>query len=338
MSRARKIIKWGLLIVLLLIAGVLGFVEWRAGIFIPAPRHDLAELTLEFAAQPTTPPDTAIAPQRQPPAPAVRVLINPVNAEDLMLKVLANATDDRIPAWLAEALFPYESAAVATYDFSAHQIDFEALLNMRRLDGAVASAFPIEQLRSEVPEIDWDPNGVQRPKRGLLTLRASVPMDPRVEEDVWYLWQHEIAFTPLEFERGHLLEAVFDNRTGGAWLVIGSLFRAFDFDLDEQESDISLSSLQFITRGRLTLDLENKRDLRIRFTMESIPEHKDKLGVLNLKIGIEDAFTALAENLQNDYDTQLTGEATTEENIIQFEYILEDVEQLLNQIVEEAAP
>jgi len=325
---------------LLLILLVLGYVEWRAGVFIPAPRHDLAQLTLDFAARPPSNGSAVPSPARpnQPPAPAVRVLFNPASAEQLLLDIAAEASDGRAPLWLLEALVPYEAAAVATYNFAEHRIDFESLFNLRRLDGAVAQAFPMERLRAEVPEIDWDRVGIQRPRRGLLTLRASVPMDPRVEEDVWYLWQHDIAFTPLAFEGGHMLEAVFDNRTGGAWLVIGSLFHAFDFDLDEQETDVSLSSLQFITRGRLTLNIENANDLRIQFTMEAIPEHKDKLGVLNLKIGIEDAFTALAEELREDYGAELSGAVETDEHIFTFDYVLIDVKHVLIKVVAEASP
>src|SRR5690606_30770421 len=169
----------------------------------------------------------------QPPAPAVRVLFNPETVEPILTRFAQRESGGRVPGWLLDAVLPYEAAAVATYDFGTHRIEMNALLNARRLDGVIARAFPLDRLRREVPEIDWAADGVQRPRRGLVTLPGTAPMDPKVEEDVWSLWQHAIALPPLDFEGGHMLEAVFDNRTGGAWLVIGSLFRAFDIELDE---------------------------------------------------------------------------------------------------------
>ncbi len=323
MSRVRRMVKRGILILVPVFALALIIIEWQAGVFIPAPRIDLATASLDMLPK-------APHPKAHPQAPSVRVLVDPSSAEGIIVGALKrNSAAERLPGWVIEALIPYEAALVATFDFDRSTVHLEGLLNMRRLDGVMARAFPMDRLHSGLPEIEWSTDGIRHPRRGLLTLHATVPMDPGVEEDVWYFWDHDIIYAPLELEGGHLLEAVFDNRSGGAWLVIGSLFTVFDFDLDEQEQDISLSSLQFVTRGRCTLDVVKQRDIRIQIALEIIPQHVEKLGVINLKIGLSDAFDVLRENLQEDHNIEMTGGVEWDENVIRYDYLIRDAERVL---------
>ena len=328
MSRARRIAIRALLAFagLLILAAMV--IEWQFGVFIPASRIDLNAESLELL-------KSASSSELRPPAPAVRVLIDPAAAEDILIEALRrNSATGGVPAWFMEAAMPYGAALVASYDFDTRSIHLEGVVNTRRLDGAIRRVIPPDRLRADVPQIDWD-DGIQRPKRGLLRVRAGVPMNASTEGDVWNIWDHDIIYSPLPLEGGHLFEAVFDNRSGGAWLVIASLFAAFDFELDQREQDISLSSLQFVTRGRLTLDIEGQRDLRIRLSIDVMPQHVEKLGVVNLKIGLEDAFDVARENLELDHGIEMNGNAAWDEHVIRYDYRIKDADRLLDAYLRE---
>jgi hypothetical protein len=126
---------------------------------------------------------------------------------------------------------------------------------------------------------------------------------------------------------------VMDNRRGHAFLVVASMLEAFDIHLDAEKTDISLSSLQFVREARLTADLTRSDSLRIRFVLEILPDDIEKLGVVNLKVGIDELFEEIGTRWRRDHGLRLEGESAWDGTRIVYEYRLSSARKAFHLLV-----
>ena len=103
-------------------------------------------------------------------------------------------------------------------------------------------------------------------------MHGTVPMEPEAHEAAWYLWKQSFKPAPLRLEGGHFIEVVMDNRDGGAYLSVASILHAFDIKPNEAETDISLSSLKFVTQSRMHADILNDGSLTMYLSITIKPE------------------------------------------------------------------
>jgi len=259
---------------------------------------------------------------------SVRGVVDPKKVQPILAEIAAEELGRAVPEWAVDWFMPYEAGAVAQLNFDAHVVELDLYLNAPRLDPELARRGRRLNLRQRLSGIDWADEGVAATEPGLLRLRGTIAMEPDAEDAFWYTWNQSFRPPPLALENGHFVEVVLDNRRGAAYLAFASLLAAFDIELDAKYQDISLSSLQFVEAVRLTIDPTPSGALGIRMTMAIAPDAIDRLGVVNMKVGIEDAFAELGARLDRQGLT-LRGAGEWTDTGIVYEYRLDDAKKAI---------
>ncbi|MEX2015700.1 MAG: hypothetical protein WD873_03615 [Candidatus Hydrogenedentales bacterium] len=256
--------------------------------------------------------------------PAFRMAVDPGPLAPHLQNVLQDYLQQDVPFWAVDQVLPYGLSAVVFNDFDKDQVVLDVLLNERRLGPLLAETINASGILDAFETLGLPQKGALWEGPGRLRMHGAAPMDEETQEKVWYTWGDSGIGTPLEIEGDHLIEIVGDNRDGDAYLAAASLMKAHDFELNEEEQKISFPSFQFVTTLRLTADRTDADEVALRLAMEVIPEMRDRVAVVNLKVGIDELLAQLAENLSEEHQITMTGESRWEENTIVWQYTIDD--------------
>lgn len=304
----RRVLRYALIGIVVAVIAVIALIDVRYGVLLPTLRAK---------------PDIALDKS------AVQVVVDPDAIGPLLPSAAAPVLP--VPGWLLHFFIPYEAGGVGVVDFDAETIALTGYLNARRLAPFIAREAAKVDLKRQAPHIRWNgPAYEARP--GLLIFDGTIPLDPDAEESFGYMWDQGMTPPPLAMEGGHFVEAVLDNRRGHAYLAFASFVRAYDIDLSENQHEIELASLQFVREARFTMDYLPPDSFEMRLVLEITREGIDKLGVVNLKVAIEEAIQKLGHEWEKKYDISLTGESRWEETSIVYEYELESARKWLGLI------
>lgn len=284
------------------------FIELRFSAFRASPRVDRATL-IEH--------------------PSIVFIVDPNTVREQIVAAVQEQVGYGVPAWLIERVLPYEISVMTWSDYDRNKVDLTLFINPRRLDPAIAQQVNKAGLQSLVPKIQWAAEGLVQRSPGVLTARGSVQMEPEAEEAAWFLWKQSFKAAAVPVEGGHFIEIVMDNRDGGAYLAVASLLQAFEIELDATETDISLSSLKFVLKARMHVDLTPGDTLLLSFTIEVRPDAVNRLGVINLKVGIDELFALWGETLKREHDITLVGESEWEGNVMEFRYRIGNARKMI---------
>lgn len=266
--------------------------------------------------------------------PSIRVLVDPSRAAGHFEALAERRLGRNIPAWALDWFSPYSLSMITSLDRNSRKVKAHGLLNLPRLGAVLPEVLYSYVHTEEYPEIEWPAEGIQRHSRGALTLDVAMRMDDEALEAARSRWNSETPSTPLQLEGRHLVEAVFDNRDGGAYLAVASFMRARGVNLNEEERDISLSSLQFVRSARLELNPVGEDALAIRLALEVVPEARDRIAVHNMKAAMDEGFEKWGERLAQDHGLKLTGTGTWRENVLDYDFRLRSFDKALDLFVE----
>jgi len=303
MNRFKKIARYSIIVAAILMIGLLIFAHAYFGALVSAPPTNRTDLS---------------------PTPVAVILIQPRKAAPFIHALVNRQSPVKIPRWALDRSLPYEATILLSENTKGDYIDIHALLTMPRFAPLATRYMNDNNLRENMPEVNWNPHEVQRPQSGTILLEGSVPMEEDTLDDVWMQWNQSIQPAPLAMAEGHFIEGLFDNRIGAGYLAMASLLYAFDIDLDDQEQKISLTSFQFVLSMRLAIDITNDNAVEIYFIIEVLPEAKQRLAVINLKVALDDAFENMKTDLAREHEIVMTGEMKQTENIIEYTYRIED--------------
>ena len=266
--------------------------------------------------------------------PAFRLVVDPAPLAPHIQTFLQGQWQRDVPFWAVDQVLPYGLSAILYNDFDAREVVLDVLLNERRLGPFLADSLNTSGVLETFDELGLPETGVQWEGPGRLRTRGAAPMDEETHEKVWYTWGDGGIGKTLEIEGNHLIEIVGDNRDGDAYLAAASLMKAYDFELNEEEQKISFPSFQFVTNLRLTADRTDADEVALRLTMDVIPEMRDRVAVVNLKVGLDELIAQLAKHLADEHGFSMVGESRWEESTIVWEYTIDDfgrfIELLLN--------
>lgn len=261
--------------------------------------------------------------------PSIRVIVDPAKVSDIVKNMIEEQVEREIPDWLLTRILPYEISAIFNSDLDKGIVKIRLMINERRFGPLIAAQFNAIDIPGRFPELQWDAKGMIPYRRGALTLNASLPMEEVARVDAWYTWNQTGLRRPLALDGTHLFEVMGDNREGGAYLVAAALMEAYDYELDETEQDVSFTSFQFVTKMHLTGDMVGSDALKLRLTMEVIEEFKDRVAVVNLKAFLDRGLESLTEDFAKYHDIEFTGESRKDNNVMVFEYTLEDLSKTI---------
>ncbi len=288
------------LVAVALLAGTI-YVEIRYALIRTSPRVDLAELAGE---------------------PSIIVVIDPASVIDQITPLISERAGFPVPDWIVRRALPYEVTIVTSSDYDDEEVDITLFLNPRHFGPAIKREVNAAGLQPIVPEIQWAPEGLVERGPGALSVSGAVPMEPEAQEAAWYLWNQSFKPAPIPFQGTHFIEIAMYNMDGGAYLAIASLLQAFDITLDKSQTDISLSSLKFVTKAHMSVDVTPTDMLRCRLAIEVRPDAVNRLGVINLKVGIDGLLTQWGEGLSDGDGIALEGKSEWKDNVMVFNYRL----------------
>lgn len=266
--------------------------------------------------------------------PAFRLVVDPAPLAPHIQTFLQEHLQREVPFWAIDQILPYGLSAVLYNDFDGNEVVLDVLLNERRLGPFLAESINASGILETFDALGLPKEGARWEGPGKLRARGAAPMDQETHEKVWYTWGGGGIGTALEIEGDHLIEVVGDNRDGDAYLAAASLMKAYDFELDEETQKISFPSFQFVTNLRLTADRTDADEVALRLAMEVIPEMRDRVAVVNLKVGVDELVEQLAEHLAQEHGLSMVGGSRWEENAMVWEYTIDDfskfIELLMN--------
>lgn len=307
MKDLRRILFWVAGGFLIAVVAIGGYLESRYRVIRTAPRVDRAVLVGDSS---------------------VQGFIDPSVVQPMIKAALQEELGRGVPDWLLDWVMPYEAGGTATLNFDAHRVELDLYLNTPRLDPELARRGQDLDLRNRLAAITWNTDGITGAEPGLLRLEGTMRMEPEAEDAYWYTWNQSVTPPRIALEGGHFVEVLLDNRRGAAYLVFASLIDAFDVDLDAKYQDISLSSLQFVETVHLTIDPTPTGALGVRIRFAIVPEAIDRLGVVNMKVAIEDAMKELMQQLAQK-GVEMTGAAEWDESGIVYEYVVKDATEAI---------
>ncbi|MFP6582364.1 MAG: hypothetical protein VCD00_07380 [Candidatus Hydrogenedentota bacterium] len=282
----------------LLVFGVI-IAEYQLRILRTTPRHDRDAVVK----------DTTI-----------QIVVHPERAQDFLHAYAEQRTGRSIPRWLFDRVLPYEAGLLISDDNDEATLQFRPYVSVPHLGPFVLRPIKDFDLNSITDRIDWSPTTPQHPEDGLLYGDGTFPAASEALDAVFLQWGNSRALKPLTASDKPFVEFIFDNRQGKAYLAMASLMAAFDYEFDRQETNITLSSFQFVIvmRARLNIVKEDVLDIEIDIDIEPIA--RNRVGVINIKGGIDEAFSELGERLKRDHGITVSGESTWNEMTIEFRY------------------
>jgi len=261
------------------------------------------------------------------------VIILPENAKDLDLELIQEELPFPIPRWLIKPFRPTSVSLAARID-SDDAVILDGLLAAPKGSSIIHDLAATSSALDAFDEIEWPTEPIRRLENGHITLDGHVPLDEIAKSDVDQLWNQTLAPSSLGMNQKHFIEGFMDNRIGEGYLAGASLLNALGIDLSEQNQNITISSFQFVRTMRFTFDIASDNALEIRIEMELQPERQNRLGAVNLKGGLSEAFSEWGTSLEETHGVKLTGKRSDMSNISRYNYRVSDARPVLRSLID----
>ncbi len=310
MTRTKKILLGCCATFVVILGGVLAFGELRYGLV----RGGQPESHARFVG------DTTRA----------RIIIRPLLAQDLF--EASFPTDRKPPAWLLARVLPHELAFIFSPKIADRQSEILLYINEQRFGPVVANIMNQSGIMGQYDYLRWDPPGLKMERRGSIVANGTLNIPAPVSETAMRSWGLVQGLEPLDVDGGHFLEAVFDNRDGGAFALMCALY---DYGMlgdpqapleDEVETFLSIASIHVSADATVSGDL----DLIVR--LESAPSARGAdidANAFNLEVAIGEFSRVLRES----YGAEVRGRAFTEGATVTGRYTVKGVAGIISTLL-----
>lgn len=161
---------------------------------------------------------------------------------------------------VVEGALPSQIALLGKTDPTSSEYKLQLFINERYLGPLVAAVTTDPKSLPAEANFHYTGPPFSLPERGVLTAQKPFPLLPGLDRFIEQQWQSGADVSPIRPAGGHLLEVVFDNRTGDALQLLGAhtalqgkTISEF-FKNPEQEMGVP-KLLALASDGRLTVDL-----------------------------------------------------------------------------------
>ncbi len=303
------------IVALLVVIGVIAVVK--------ADRTYCVFRSPEFSHAPYVLPDTR-----------VQIAVWPGRGQEALMAFLQAALPEkqRPSPWVVKRLLPHEAAVFLAPNLQTQSIAVTTFVNEQRLGPVIRDAVNEANPSRSLPAIRWSREGMVAEKRGILTLRGEVPVDPHTLELTQMHWAGEPAAEPLALEGGHALEVALDNRDGGAFTVLSAL-ELLKVSNGENNPDFYVGMLANVSWIRLFADFTGTSETLVRLHIECRPDAEAGLpGSVQFVVdmGVNEGKKALEAK-----GATLAGASRVEGNAVIGEYTITGLDKLIP--VEETA-
>jgi len=187
-----------------------------------------------------------------------------------------------VPSSVLSYFLPYEIALIATPDVAVGDMKVTLFLNDQRLEPVIRDQ--IERLSLPEPLDRIFAGNVVVKQPGVLVKENSLRMDPAMLQLLRRQWPDKVS-EPLKGEDHHLIDAVLDNRDGGAIAAIVTLAGAAGEDIASRLHENYLGFIANIGTFRLQADLASDNEAKVHIEVECPPgTEAGQVGVLAMAL------------------------------------------------------
>ena len=259
----------------------------------------------------------------------VVIVVQPEKAPHFVQSLVREVSGYSVPMWILRASMPHEFGVALLEDEATGVVDISVYGSLKRFGIAVVSMDALSSLSALENRIDWEPDGLSSPQRGVLLGTASIISDVDALDQIFLQWGEPGLLVPKSISGDHFWELMFDNRAGKAYLSMASMMTAFDYKFSKENMDILLSSIQFVVMLRAYADVSEDDVMSISIDMDIIPAARNRVGVLNMKGAIDEGFTELGKRLVESHGIQVEGGSDWNEMTIEFRYTIDQATQFV---------
>lgn len=221
-------------------------------------------------------------------------------------------SDAPVPDWVLPKALPYKAVLAVNTSSILGIMDVGVFVNDQRLGPVILEK--AKQFKVPPPFDAWFEGPMARRQPGLLAMEGSTGMDALLLKKIEDQWKVEGPLEPLRAEGGHLLEAILDNRDGGATAVIATVAGAQGLDMAELMNEGRLATIAAIASIRLQVDLIGMEKLKLHLVIECAPDDPDMVGVIGFFIQM------VPPQLNNMFMIPVEGTAEVKGNLIEGNY------------------
>lgn len=261
------------------------------------------------------------------------IIVQPDKAPGFIHSLAEELAGRSIPAWLLPFATPHEAGVFFSENMENDTVEILAYTSLKRFSKPAESMSQSRALDSFVKQISWTPNQLVSPERGVLVASGAIDSDIEALDQIYLQWGEEGVLVPRSISGQHLWELLFDNRAGKAYLSMASLMTAFDVKLKSEHMDILLSSIQFVTTMRAYADVTEDDVLHIAIDIDIVPTARNRIGVVNLKGGIDEGFAELGKALKKRHNILVEGSSGWVDTTMQFRYTIDQATPFITDYV-----
>lgn len=261
------------------------------------------------------------------PETRVKIVITPALLEDQLPQLLPQS---QVPYWMIRMALPREIAILSDADVAGGAAGITFFVNDRRLGPFLRDAVNRSRLRAAIPGLRWSPTEMTAEKRGRLTLSGSIPIESATRETVRAHWPRMLSLDALSLEGNHLLEAMFDNRDGGAFAILASLARPQTPTADLYADKNIMALIAGASNLHITADLADAGAATVNLRLSTNPKANV---IFALKLTLDATIQQLKESVRSTYGIGIEGVSTVEGDAIKGAYTVTNVDQLFQNLV-----
>jgi len=259
-----------------------------------------------------------------------RILIRPLMAQNLFDAWFPS--ERKPPTWLLTRVLPHEVAFVFSPDIQAGTSGLTLYVNEQRFGPVVADVVNQSGFIGQYDFLQWKRGGLTMEHRGSLAAHGTLQIPSPVADTARRNWGIVQGLEPLEVEGTHFFEAIFDNRDGGAFALMCSLYSYGVLGEpqvpleDEYETFLPIASIH------VTADATASGEVQLIVTLKSTPSAREADIDANA-FYLDIASGEVTRVLREAYGAELRGRAFTEGTTVTGRYTIKNVEGIISTLL-----
>jgi hypothetical protein len=253
-----------------------------------------------------------------PPDTRVRIVLAPPLAQNYIKSRFLGKYN--VPDWALDVAMPREIAVLFKPDLTTSEIYTTLFVNDKRLGPLLVQGVRQLDLVTSLDFIKWDSPTLVQHGRGYLGMQGAMVLLPAARDIVAQKWgKPPLALTPLPSSGGHLAEAVFDNRDGGACATLISLLAANGASTEQLTEPDVMDVFTTVSEADLYADFTEDEQLAFHLSVSFRPNTEP----VTLQ-GFTQTFKVFIEDIQIRLNDELKGSSQLDGSTFTADYTLSD--------------
>lgn len=260
-----------------------------------------------------------------------RIVIRPLMARNLFDAWFPS--DRKPPTWLLTRVLPHEVAFTFSPSIERGESEITFYVNEQRLGPVVADMVNRSSLMGEYDYSRWNDGGLAMEHRGSVVAHGTFKIPDSVVAIAQRHWGVAQGLQPLDIDGNHFLEAVFDNRDGGAFMLMCAMYSYGLLGEPQVPLEEEYETFLHIASIHVYADATAAGDVQLIVILESTPSARG-MDIDANAFNLEVAIGEVARVLRESYGAELRGRAYTDGVTVTGRYTVKNVAGIISTLLE----